>query len=140
MDSDQAHIEEELAKIEELHQRDMQASRDGDYDTLRTLLTPDAVMMPPNQPAIRGQEELEKSYRRMQEAMGEVDILEYRLEFEEVRVLGDYAYEWGTIRGKSRTWGDEAAEASFKVMRILKKGPGGEWRVHRSIWNADPGE
>jgi ketosteroid isomerase-like protein len=134
MRTDQTHISDDLKKIEELRQRDMQAVKEGDFTTLRSLLTEDAVMMPPDQPVIRGAEALENNYRKMEEAYKEIEILEYRMEFEDVKIVGNYAYEWGFIHGKSRTRDGKIEESSFKVMRILKKTESGEWKVHRAIW------
>jgi ketosteroid isomerase-like protein len=75
----------------------------------------------------------------MAEAMHDVEVTEYELDFEEVMVLGDYAFEWGTIRGAARPIaGDRAAPPEpsvYKVLRILKKAPDGQWRVHRAMWN-----
>jgi len=129
----------ELAAIEELHQRDMAASRAGDFETLRTLMSDDAVMMPPGGGFVRGRAEIDAGMSRMSEAMASVEVLDYVLDFEEVKVIGDYAFEWGVIKGRMRSReGGEAEESIYKVMRILKKQHDGGWRVHRSIWNAHP--
>ncbi len=128
----------ELKKIKELRQRDMEASKSGDFKTLRSLLTPDAVMMPPGQHIIQGEERLNQSYRQMEEAMQGTEILDYRLEFEEIKILGDYALEWGFIHGSSRGKNNEIEQSSYKVMRILKKTDDGDWKVHRAIWNSNP--
>ena len=129
--------EKELAAIMQLHRRDMEASKAGDFETLRSLMSDDAVMMPPGGQFVRGRAEIDAGMSRMAEAMRAVEVLEYVLDFEEVKVLGDYAFEWGMIRGRmcSRE-GGEPEHSIYKVMRILKKQDDGEWRVHRSIWNA----
>ena len=46
---------------------------------------------------MRSREELDASFGRMGDAMGQIEILEYVLDFSEVNVLGDYAFEWGKI-------------------------------------------
>lgn len=131
-------LDKDLAAIEELHQRDMAASRTGDFETLRTIMSDDAVMMPPGGHFVRGRAEIDRGMSRMAEAMQAVEVLEYVLDFEEVQVVGDYAFEWGVIRGRMRSEGGEAEASTYKVMRILRRQPGGEWKVHRSIWNAHP--
>lgn len=140
MDIKQIHTEEDFIQIEELHRRDVEASQTGDFQTLRSLLTDDAVMMPPNENWIRGAEELKEDYQHMEEAMDEVEILDYQLEFEEVKILGDYAFEWGTIHGATRIKDEGIERASYKVMRILRKDERGIWKVHRAIWNNNPVE
>lgn len=115
--------------------RDMEASKSGDFKSLRSLLTPDAVMMPPGQHLIRGEEQLIRSYRHMEEEMKETEILDYRLEFEEIQIFGDYAFEWEFIHGSSRNKNKAVEQSSYKLMRILKKNNEGDWKVHRAIWN-----
>ena len=134
------NIQSELAKIEALHQQDMKASKEGDYKTLRSLLTDDAVMMPPNNDWIQGQQQLEQNYKQMEEDMEGMEILDYRLDFKEVKILGNYAYEWGKIIGSSRNKDGEITKSIYKVMRILKKNDSGEWKVHRAIWNSNSTE
>jgi ketosteroid isomerase-like protein len=67
------------------------------------------------------------------------DVLDYALRFQEVKVLGDYAYEWGSITGSMReiVTGD-VSRSAFHVMRILRRQADGSWRVYRSIWTRAP--
>lgn len=133
-------IEKDLQAIDELHRKDMKASKAGDYATLRSIMSDDAVVMPPDGRWLRGRDELDASFGRMKDGMSEVEVLEYTLDFEEVKILGEYAFEWGTIRGSMRAKPDGDIEhQTYKVMRILKKQQG-EWKVHRTIWNASPAE
>jgi uncharacterized protein (TIGR02246 family) len=129
---------EDLRAIERLHETDMAASKSGEFETLRSLMTDDAVILAPGGEPVRGKAELDDSFARMREAMGQVEVLEYVLDFEKVRVLGEYAFEWGEIRGSSRRKGGETQYTSYKVMRILQKQPDGSWKIHRSMWNESP--
>jgi uncharacterized protein (TIGR02246 family) len=131
--------EKDLAAIERLHEKDTLASKAGDFATLRSIMTDDAVVMPPKGKWIRGKAELDASFRNMEQAMRQMEVLEYVEDFEEVKVFGDYAFEWGTIRGAMRSK-SEIERSSYKVMRILQKQPDGEWKVHRTIWNDNPSE
>jgi uncharacterized protein (TIGR02246 family) len=134
-----ADVERELAAIEELHQRDMAASKAGDFETLRTLMSDDAVMMPPGGDFVRGRAAIDAGMGRMAKAMAAVEVLDYVLDFEEVQVVGEYAFEWGMIKGRMRRRdGGEVEESAYKVLRILRRQAGGEWKVHRSIWNEYP--
>ena len=131
---------EDLRAIEELHRRDMRASREGDFETLRSLMSDDAVVMPPGGRVTRGRADLDASFARMAEGMRQVEVLEYELDFEEVQVVGDYAFEWGFIRGAMRALPDgEVERSSYKVMRVLRREPDGAWKVHRTIWNEGGG-
>jgi uncharacterized protein (TIGR02246 family) len=137
--SGNADLKKDLELIRRLHEKDMAASKAGDFETLRSLMTDDAVMMPPGESWIRGRAELDASFNRTKDAMRQVEVLDYVLDFEEVKILGDYAFEWGTVRGAMRSRNDGEVEyATYKVMRILHKHSDGEWKVHRSIWNENP--
>lgn len=128
-----------LDAIGELHRTDQAASLAGDTETLISLWSDDPVALPPGGPIRRGRDSLEASLRRMAGAGAAWETLEYVQEFGEVEVLGDYAWDWGTYRGRSRNreTGREVA-SSGKLLRILKRTPDGTWTVHRSIWNVAP--
>lgn len=141
MGDEGVNLDEDLRAIRQLHERDMAASQAGDFRALRALMSDDAVVMPPGGRTVRGREALDASFARIEGGMGGVEVLEYVLDFEEVKVLGDYAFEWGTIRGASRERGVGRVErSSYKVMRILQRQPDGGWKVHRTIWNENPAE
>lgn len=129
---------EALVAIERLHRRDVEASQRGDFATLRSLTSDGAVVLPPGQPPQRGRAEVDAAMRAMEEAFRGVEVLDYRMDFEEVLVLGDHAVEWGTIEGSMRH-GDGAPIAyRYNLMRVLRRGTDGEWQVHRTIWNQAP--
>ena len=131
--------EQEFEAVDRLHKKDMNASKAGDFQTLRSLITDDAVVMPPGGKVLRGKQELDASFDHMKDMMGQIELLDYALEFEEVRVFDDYAFEWGWIKGSSRARGsDEVVRAVYKVLRILQRQPDGEWKVYRTIWNEHP--
>ncbi|MEJ2203972.1 MAG: DUF4440 domain-containing protein [Gemmatimonadota bacterium] len=136
---DQGSRERELAAIEELHRRDREASLSGNASALLALWSEDPAALPPGGPVWRGRPALEESLGRAAQARAVWETLEYEQDFQEVRVLGDVAWDWGTYRGRSRNreTGEEVS-SSGKLFRILKKAPDGSWRVHRSIWNVDP--
>ena len=92
-------------------------------------------MLPPSSHAIQGKETHDKNFEALQQSGLAYEVLTYNIKMDEVKILGDFAYEWGTISGSSR---DKVTgvitETKRNVMRILKK-ENGEWKVYRSIWN-----
>jgi uncharacterized protein (TIGR02246 family) len=132
-------LEQDLAAIEELHRRDEEAARRGDFAALRGVVDDDAVMLAPGSKVQRGRAELDRAFESMSRAPKTHEVLEYELRFEEVKILGDYAYEWGSITGSMRDidTGD-VSRSAFHVMRILRRQADGSWRVYRSIWTRAP--
>lgn len=126
----------DLSAIERLHGEDVRASRAGDFRTLRTLMTDDAVILPPHGKPIRGRGQIEAAFGRSEADLGGAEILDYVLDFAEILILGDYAVEWGEIRGSERTTPDSPpTPSSYNLMRVLQKQADGGWKVHRTMWN-----
>jgi uncharacterized protein (TIGR02246 family) len=120
--------------IERLHARDMRASAAGDFATLRSLVDDDAVMLPPGGAVHRGAKDLDLAFERMRNAPASHRVLEYRMEFEEVKIFGSYAVEWGVIRGTTRDMKTgQINKSEYHVMRVLRR-RNGRWKVYRSIW------
>jgi uncharacterized protein (TIGR02246 family) len=125
--------------IAELHETDMAASKDRDVPTLLSLCSEDCVLLPPGEDPIVGQEAIRESLERDQGQELDYVITEYVHEFAEVKVLGAWAFEWGTFRAVAEPVGGGAPiRSSGKILRILERQADGVWKVARSIWNNDP--
>jgi uncharacterized protein (TIGR02246 family) len=121
--------------IERLHRRDMRASAAGDFAALRALVDDDAVMLPPGGAPQRGAKDFDAAFDRLSNSPRTHEVIEYRLEFEEVKIFGNYAVEWGAIRGATREIASgRVNQSEYHVMRVLRRQPNGSWKIWRSIW------
>lgn len=121
--------------IERLHRRDTRASASGDFAALRALVADDAVMLPPGGAPQRGAKDFDAAFERMNAGPKTHVVVEYRLDFEEVKVFGNYAVEWGAIRGATREISTgRVIQSEYHVMRMLRRQRNGSWKVWRSIW------
>jgi len=109
------------------------ASAAKDVDRLLSLITDDAVFLAPGQQPIRGKPAFEALYRQV---LG-LYKFEQNWVFEEIQVLGDWAYCWGrdSVTMTPLAGDAPAARASGNGLSILRKGPDGAWRVARGINN-----
>ena len=83
----------------------------------------------------RGAKEFDAAFERMAAAPKTHEVIHYRLDFEDVKVFGNYAVEWGAIRGATREIATGRIVASeYHVMRVLRRQKNGSWKVYRSIW------
>ena len=124
-----------LKAIQRLHLRDMSASASGDFRALRALVDDEAVMFPPGGAPQRGAKEFDLAFERMAAGPKTHEVVSYRLDFEEVKVFGNYAVEWGAIRGATREIATgRIVESEYHVMRVLRRQKNGSWKVYRSIW------
>ena len=127
-----------LKSIEELHKKDKLASMNGDLETLLSLFTDDGIAIPAEGEIIEGKEALREMLKQNFELLKDYIITEYKQDFKEIKILGKYAYEWGTYSGKYKSKEDnKEIIGSGKLMRILRLQEDGSWKVSRTIWTID---
>jgi uncharacterized protein (TIGR02246 family) len=128
-----------LAAIERLHQQDITAAKAGDVATLATLWADNAVALPPGERPVIGIDAIREWLKRDQESAGKFEITEYKIDFQEIHVLGSEAVEWGRTRVAMRPKGGQGSMSiSGNILRVLRRQPDGTWKVARAIWNRDP--
>jgi uncharacterized protein (TIGR02246 family) len=127
--------------INALHDKDIQASLALDADALQSLWADDIVTIAPGGPPIVGKSANRATLDKHIEEMRNTEVLAYNEQFQEIQVVGDWAFEYGTITGRTRPFkGWQVHQLQFNVMRILKRQPDTTWRIARSIYNdATPG-
>ena len=132
----QSRTAEDQAGIQKLQERFIAASTSFDVDGLVSLWTDDGVLLAPNHAPIVGADALRAYYEQQRDALGNADILAYDEQWQEVRIIGDYAYQWGQIQSRIRS-GQNSPETTTAVnaMRILKRDEAGHWHVSRAIYN-----
>ncbi|NIM14098.1 MAG: SgcJ/EcaC family oxidoreductase [Candidatus Aminicenantes bacterium] len=126
----------DMELIEELHRIDMEASKQGDFDTLLSLWTEDGVMIAPKSDPVIGKEAIASGMETYREQLKNLTITRYVIDFKEVKILGDYAFEWGMYHHVyyNNDEPDKIIEERGKVMRILRRQANGKWKVARAIW------
>jgi uncharacterized protein (TIGR02246 family) len=129
---------EDLAAILELHAKDIDASRSRDFDTLLSLWTEDGVLLEQGKEPTVGIEAIKAYIDQQKEASKAYEILEYEHRWEEIKIIGDWAFEWGyfdAVAEMTRT--NEIIEQRGKLLRVLKKQKDGSWKVARVIAHND---
>jgi uncharacterized protein (TIGR02246 family) len=133
--SDLSSMENDLRAIEAINQRDVQFALAGDSAGMMSQWTDDIVLLPSAGAILRGRSVIA-------EVLGggeSPEILGYVLDIQEVKVLGDHAYQWGTYQYTLRPRkGAETVRTSGKLMRILQRQPEGSWKIYRGIVTVDP--
>jgi uncharacterized protein (TIGR02246 family) len=102
-----------------------------DFKGLAALYAEDAVVLPPNRPAVQG--------RAAIQAFMESDppISDFRLQVLEVEGRADLAYSRETASSTLSPTGAEPGVARDKVLAIWRKQADGSWKVLRDTWNSD---
>jgi uncharacterized protein (TIGR02246 family) len=128
-------LEEDLRVIEAINERDVQYAKANDPAMMMSQWTDDFVVLPPVGPIMRGRAEIAEAIAGMENPMETVD---WALNFEEVKIFGDYALQWGTYGGTLRPRvGGEQIRTGGKLMRILQRQPDGSWKMYRTMYTVD---
>ena len=126
---------QDLEDIMQLRENDIAASRARNYQVLRTLVSNDAIILPAGEKPIQGILQLDEWFSQMEKSMQDIEILEYSMEFQEIHIQGEFAFEWGYSHGAMRnTRSGEIQRSTFKLLRVLRR-ENKQWKVYRSIWN-----
>jgi len=106
----------------------------GDTDLLISLYTDDPVLMPQDQPAVQGKDAIRALYEQV--------FRVYRIESDstlmEVETSGDWGYFWSSyqLRATPKA-GGHAVTSAGKSVFIVRRAPGGPWKIARLIDNSD---
>lgn len=127
----QADVETDKAAIRNLHDQTAAASNAGD---LAALYTEDAIVMPPNEPAVVGKEAIGTWVQGLFEQF----TVKETATTEEIQVAGDWAFLRGTYTATmTPKEGGESQEETGKCIHIVQRQPDGSWKNTRIMWNSD---
>ncbi len=114
--------------IEDRNRHFMDAFRRGDAEGLAALYTTDGQALPPNGETSRGAQAIQAIWQGAMDA----GLKEARLETIEAEQHDDTAYEVG--RYTLLVEGGQTADTGKYI--IIWKQEGGQWKLHRDIWNS----
>lgn len=127
-------LEADLQAIEAVRDQEIAAFSAGDVEGLLAVLTSDADILPPNEPALAGVEAVRPW---VQELTRQFD-LHARMISSSVSVLGDYAIErYAAELSITPKAGGETVREMAKGIHVYRRQPDGSWRIQQDVWNSD---
>jgi len=127
---------DDLQAIEALHETDRQAMLRYDVEALIELWEEDGVLMPPGTEPVVGKEAIAARLRQSAEGPERPEVLENTLDFFDISIVGEWAFESGTFTSVWRDPGSRAPSTQRgNILRVLHRQPDGSWRCARAIWN-----
>jgi uncharacterized protein (TIGR02246 family) len=132
-DHEHTGSEGDLEAIDRVRDAHVAALNAGDAGAWVALFTDDGVQMPPNAPANVGRTTI-GSWSK-----GFMDLfrLEFTLAVDEVRVLGEWAFERGTYTiSLNPKAGGPPMQDMGNYITVYQRKPGESWRMARDIWNS----
>ena len=132
--SPQPSMEDDLADIKKVLDQFGAAYNAGDAAAVASLYTTGAILMPPNQPIVEGNEAMES---RWQSAFEKFSI-EFGFTRDEIRVAGDWGFARGTYQvSRTPAAGGETVEDNGKYLVVLRRQDDGSWLFSHDIDNSD---
>jgi ketosteroid isomerase-like protein len=123
-------VDPAISKISAAYQAAVNAE---DMTKLKDLYVPEAVEMPPNEPALRGWAAIEAYYKKMfADTDGKAAITPM-----ESMVSGNVGYEVGTFTQTIKMKSGQTINDKGKYVVLLKPGADKQWRVFYAIYNSD---
>ena len=123
----------DLAAIDKVRDDHVAALNAGNAEDWVAQFAEDGVQMPPNAPANIGKAMIGAWSRGL---LGQFQVT-FGLTVDEVRVLGDWAFERGGYAIHLASDGGPAMDDAGKYITIYRKEDGGGWQMARDIWNSD---
>jgi len=126
--------ESDLAKIKAIPEKAATAINSGNFEAWLDLFDDNAQIMFIGEKTLNGKEEMIAELNKFWEEPES----DYSIEHYETRLLGDYAYGIGTVKGTEKNSNTGKIEAFNSRESILfKKQKNGEWKVLRLMVNQD---
>ena len=130
-DSEAEADSRERTAIKELDQKDIAASKKNDVGALVALWTDDGVLLQPGAAPVVGKEAIRTLLLQQQQQAAQVETIAYDEKWNEVRIAGDYAFEWGQISATLKLPDTHDVQRSVNAIRVLARQPDSSWRVAR---------
>jgi ketosteroid isomerase-like protein len=111
------------------------AANSGSLDGIVALYAEDASLLPPNEPAAKGQQAIRQYWGRFLDAY----TLRFELSTDEMDGRSDLAYVRGhyTLTASPKAKGGTAVSDQGKFVEVLKRQADGSWRYVIDIFNSD---
>ena len=131
-------LQKDLHDLSEIRDRMEAAENSGDADYMGTMLADDAVLMVPNFPVQEGTAACTDFTRDVLTYLHKTFDRHISYFSAEVRVIGDYAFDWGTFSFTvTPKDGGDTEHPSGKYFWLYSRIDDGSWKVARIIVSLD---
>jgi ketosteroid isomerase-like protein len=110
-----------------------QAVMDGDYDAVVNTYTADAKIFPNDLEILSGENAIRDYWTPAENRSWKTTY--HHLMPEEIKIIGDTAYDYGYYEGRSMNVAGEESYFKGKYVVVWKKESPGVWKIYLDIWN-----
>ncbi len=123
--------EEDIAGNEATTQAWGEAANAGDWAALGATYTADAVLLPPNEPAVQGRGGIQAWFEAFP------PVSDFNLETVEIEGVGDLAFVRGTYTLTMTPEGMDTVADTGKYIEVRRKQADGSWLIYRDIFSSN---
>ncbi|HVO58788.1 MAG TPA: DUF4440 domain-containing protein [Dongiaceae bacterium] len=124
-------------EIDAFNQQFLAAHLKMDNAAILDLWAEDGVSLLPETPPIMGKKAIGKFLSDVTSQLAGYHMEKMELDFQGIEVSGDWASEWTLEHQVVRGPADKPPfEGRGKMLLVLHREAGGQWRVKREMWNA----
>lgn len=118
----------DLERIEHYNNAFQQAMQHGDAEACIALCTPSAMLMPPEEPPVKGHDAIRKHFSGLgADPSVSANVVE-------LNVSGDLAYQHSRV-----SWSGDDGARYTDSLDVLQKQDDGSWLLLASAWNTSSG-
>ena len=126
-----------VAEIADIAVRLEAAFNASDAVALASLYSDTAILMPPNEPMVRGRAGIQAWFEEVLQRLGPVSIVPL-----ESRAVNDQAFQVGTFTSRAPTNASSSSTSDSVPARVGKyvivlERSGGDWKIQYDIWSLD---
>ena len=133
-----SNLQKDLSDLSVIRDRMEAAENSGDADYMATMLADDAVLLVPSFPVQEGKAACINFTRDILAYLHETFDRHITYISAETRVIGDYAFDWGTFSFTvTPKEGGETEHPSGKYFWLYSRASDGSWKIARIIVNLD---
>lgn len=123
----------DVERLTELRDEYVEAENTGDVDGILETCRDDILFIPPEAPPVKG---IDASREFLGEFLDTFDIT-IELSREAISVVGDLAYEWGTVSGTLTPPDGQSEPVSNSYLIVYQRDSDGTWGQSKHVWNAN---
>ena len=123
----------DINAIDKLSQTDIAACLKDDVDTMCSLWTDDGVLLMPGAPPLVGKKAVCGMLQAQKAQSNGSKTTGYTEDWDEVRVVGDYAWQWGKMSQTVKDRSGKQETMHVNAIRILQRQPDESWKVARAV-------
>jgi uncharacterized protein (TIGR02246 family) len=126
------------SEIQAFNRKFINAHLRMDNPAIIALWADDGVSLLPSMAPLVGKDAIGKFMNDITAQMPGYKLVRESIDFQDIRVSGEWASEWGLETQAIQPPNQPAMEGYGKILFVLHKDASGEWKIQQEMWNAAP--